>query len=79
MFAIDESTGRLDLIGLEPTPGDWPRGMNLDPSGAFLFVANQNSDTIVSFRIDQTSGRLTPTGEVMRTPTPVDIEFGGHP
>ena len=52
-------------------------GMNLDPSGTFLYVANQNSDTIVVFRVDPSTGKLAPTGETVHTPTPVDIEFGG--
>jgi len=76
MFAIDQSTGALTPMGWEPTQGEWPRGMNIDPSGTFLYVANQNSDTMVVFRIDPASGRLAPTGETVRTPTPVDIEFG---
>jgi 6-phosphogluconolactonase len=79
MFAIDEKTGALDPLGWEPTQGDWPRGMNLDPSGTFLYAANQNSDTIVVFRVDPSTGKLAPTGETVRTPTPVDIEFGGSP
>jgi 6-phosphogluconolactonase len=78
MFAIDEKTGALDPLGWEPTQGEWPRGMNLDPSGTFLYVANQSSDTIVVFRVDPSSGKLTPTGETVHTPTPVDIEFGGR-
>ena len=77
MFAIDPSTGALASIGWVPTQGETPRGMNVDPSGAFLYAANQNSDTIVVFRVDTSSGKLTPTGERVHTPNPVDIEFGG--
>jgi 6-phosphogluconolactonase (cycloisomerase 2 family) len=47
-------------------------------SGTFLYAANQNSDTIVVFRIDPSSGKLTPTGETVHAPTPVDVEFGGR-
>jgi 6-phosphogluconolactonase len=78
MFAIDESSGALTRRGWEPTRGEWPRGMNIDPSGTYLYVANQNSDNIVAFRIDVSSGVLRPTGETIRTPNPVDIEFGGR-
>ena len=67
------------MIGWESTRGQWPRGMNIDPSGTFLYAANQNSDTIVIFRIDSSSGKLTATGEIVHTPTPVDIEFGARP
>ena len=36
----------------------------LDPSGASLYVANQNSDTIVAFRADAATGLLAPTSQV---------------
>ena len=50
--------------------------MNVDPSGTFLYVANQNSDTIVVFRVDASRGTLAATGAVVKVPTPVDVEFG---
>jgi 6-phosphogluconolactonase len=76
MFEIDPDTGKLGVIGWESTRGEWPRGMNIDPSGTFLYACNQNSDTIVVFRIHLPNGRLKPTGAVVQTPTPVDVEFG---
>jgi 6-phosphogluconolactonase len=77
MYEIDGDTGRLAVIGWQSTRGAWPRGMNIDPSGTFLYAANQTTDTIVVFSIDGANGRLEPTGTVVRTPTPVDIESGG--
>jgi 6-phosphogluconolactonase (cycloisomerase 2 family) len=32
--------------------------MNIDPSGTFLYAANQNTDNIAVFRIQQDSGKL---------------------
>jgi 6-phosphogluconolactonase len=49
--------------------------MNIDPSGTFLYVCNQNTDTIVVFQVRH-NGDLQRTGAVVQTPTPVDIEFG---
>jgi 6-phosphogluconolactonase (cycloisomerase 2 family) len=40
-----------------------------------LYAANQNSDTIVHFRIERASGRLTPTGDVTAIGGPVCILF----
>jgi 6-phosphogluconolactonase len=34
-------------------------------------AANQNTDNIVLFRIDRKSGRLAPTGDDLKTPSPV--------
>ena len=75
MFAINPDTGMLSVLGWESTQGQIPRGMNIDPSGTFLYAANQNSNTIVVFRF-RSNGTLEPTGEVIESPTPVDIEFG---
>jgi hypothetical protein len=44
MFEIEPDSGELEVIGWESTRGQWPRGMNIDPSGNFLYAANQNTD-----------------------------------
>jgi 6-phosphogluconolactonase len=58
MYDIDAITGELNVIGRESTRGEWPRGMNIDPSGTFLYAANQNTDTIAVFRIQPSNGKL---------------------
>jgi len=75
-FRIDQTTGKLSLIGWTSTQGSIPRGFNIDPSGRLMLVGNQNSDTVVPFRINQSSGRLHPTGAVTSTPVPVSFAFG---
>jgi len=67
-FAVDATSGRLTLIGFEPTRGQTPRSFQIDPSGRFLVVANQDSGTLATFAIDPATGRLThlatqPAGE----------------
>ncbi len=75
IYACDEGSGELKLVGHEPTQGAVPRDFALDPTGTYLLAANQNSDNIVVFRIDARSGRLTPTGHVAQVPTPVCIQM----
>src|SRR5262249_35690531 len=75
-FEIDQTTGKLSLIGWTPTEGGVPRTFNIDPSGNLLLAANQNGNTILPFRIDLKTGALKPTKEVTSTPTPVSIAFG---
>jgi 6-phosphogluconolactonase len=80
-FTIDQTTGKLTLIGWASTrvlgaSSAVPRNFNIDPSGALLLAANQNGDSIVPFRINQRSGALTQTGAITRTPTPVCIAWG---
>lgn len=44
--------------------GEEPRSMSVDASGRFLVVANQNSDNVVSYRIDPWTGGLTQVSSV---------------
>ena len=74
-FAIDQSTGKLNLIAHESTRGKWPRNFAVNPTGEFLLVANQNTDNVVAFRIDQQTGRLTATGQTTEIPAPVCLKF----
>ncbi len=74
IYAIHED-GTLTYIDHEPTQGRNPRNFAIDPSGTYLFAANQDTDTIVTFRIDEQSGKLTPTGHVTEVPTPVCIKL----
>ncbi|MGH9801545.1 MAG: lactonase family protein, partial [Blastocatellia bacterium] len=46
IFSIDEGTGKLTLVGHESTRGNWPRNFGIDPTGQFLLVGNQNSNSI---------------------------------
>ena len=75
IYAVDESSGKLSLIGHESTRGKFPRNFAIDPTGAFLLAANQNSDSIVSFHIDQETGALDPTGHVIEVSMPVCIKM----
>ena len=74
IFLVDEETGRLRLIGHEPTRGKTPRYFALDPTGRFLLAANQNSDTVVNFQIDTRTGRLSYLQHI-DVPKPVCVKF----
>jgi 6-phosphogluconolactonase (cycloisomerase 2 family) len=54
---------------------NYPRNFALDPSGRWLYVANQKGDTIVQFAVNAETGELTPTGRVVASITPVAIVF----
>ena len=74
-YSIDQATGRLTLIGHTTEGIAFPRHFNIDPTGTWLYAANQKGDTIVQFRIDQVTGQLSATGRVAEAPTPVSIAF----
>src|SRR5439155_2971195 len=75
VFAVDAGTGVLTPVDWEPTQGKTPRFFTLDPSGRYLYAANQDSDTIVCFRVDPGSGKLSSTGNVVKTGSPSSIVF----
>lgn len=74
IFKVNNSTGKLALVGREPVKGDWPRNFSIDPSGEFLLVANQRSNNIVVFKRNVTKGTLTFMSEVA-LPSPVCLQF----
>jgi 6-phosphogluconolactonase len=78
-FSIDPAKGTLNLKNEYPTMGKTPRNFAIDPTGKFLLAANQESNNIVTFRIDAATGALTPTGDVAEAPAPVCITFVAAP
>ena len=58
------------------TRGRTPRNFTLDPTGAWLLAANQDSDDISVFQRDADSGQLTPVGDMVWAPMPVCLKFG---
>jgi 6-phosphogluconolactonase len=75
VFTIDPRKGTLRPAGEVSTKGKTPRNFVIDPTGAFLLVANEDSGNMVVFRIDPATGGLTPTGQVVEVPAPVGIAF----
>jgi 6-phosphogluconolactonase len=63
------------MIGCTSTRGDWPRNFAIDPSGQYLLAANQRSNNIISFRINQETGALSPAGYSIEISQPVCIKF----
>jgi len=74
VFAIAKD-GKLTVVQNVPTKGKAPRSFRIDPTGAFLLAANQNTSNIVVFRIDPKTGQLTDTGKAIDAPFPVCIQF----
>ena len=57
------------------TKGEIPRNFALTPDDDFLFAANQDSNSIIVYSVDKTTGNLTETGEMIKTPKPICIKF----
>lgn len=75
IFAVNQKTGMLTAQGNVPSGGRTPRNLRFDPSGNWLFVANENGGTITEFKIDKIGGALTPTGVALPIDTPGGMAF----
>jgi 6-phosphogluconolactonase len=67
--------GILHRIGETLTEGDYPNHIALDSTGKHMYVCNQRSDQITSFRADHDSGALTFTGQYQPLGTPMCMVF----
>lgn len=75
VFSIDGSSGKLTEVEQVPSGGKMPRSFGIDPTGRWLLSANELSNNVVVFRIDQASGKLSPSGTSVRVETPVCVQF----
>lgn len=74
IFAVQED-GTLKLAGHTSCGGNWPRNFTLDPSGKFLLVGNQKSDSIAVFRLDQKTGMPVEPAEKHHVTAPACLKF----
>jgi 6-phosphogluconolactonase (cycloisomerase 2 family) len=58
-----------------PTGGKRPRFFALGPRGRHLYAANQDSDDITVFHVDQVAGNLIPSGMQIKVGSPSAISF----
>ena len=75
VYQVDEATGQLTFVEVEPIRGETPRNFGIDPSGRFLLAAGQASNTISVFAIDPKTGELTDTGHGISVDAPVCARF----
>ena len=73
LYATERTTSRIALLSVDPTTGKpayvgntatetQPRGIRIDASGTWLVASGEKSDRLSVYRIDKTSGSLTPVG-----------------
>ena len=69
VFSWDGESARY--VAEVPTAGEWPRHMVL--LGHYLYVANERSHTVTTFRIDPDTGMPVPQGEPTAQPSPTCV------
>ncbi|GIV85019.1 MAG: 6-phosphogluconolactonase [Candidatus Roseilinea sp.] len=73
IFAIADD-GRLSPRGQAPTHGRWPRNFALDPTGRFMWIANQESNAVTLCAVDEATGQLSRRDQ-FHVPKPVCVKF----
>ena len=74
VYRIDQNTGYLKLHGFHDCLCKTPRFFCFDPAGR-CYVAGEDSDNIVEFAWDESSGRLTAAGNEIHCGSPTCIIF----
>jgi 6-phosphogluconolactonase len=73
VFAVEKGGRSLRKVQSQPTGGRTPRNFSIDPTGHYLLVANQRSNSLVVFRIDVATGLLTAVGPPVAVPSPACV------
>ncbi|SAK68999.1 3-carboxymuconate cyclase-like protein [Caballeronia pedi] len=74
-FSVDPTNGHLKLVKRYPTLGKTPREFAIDPTGRWLIVGNQESDSAYFFRRDPQTGELASDPKRLSIGSPVDFKF----
>jgi 6-phosphogluconolactonase len=77
LFSADNRSGLLSSVEWAASRGKGPRFFALDPGDQYLYAANELTDSIVQFDVDEATGRLRETGQKIETGSPVCIVFAG--
>ncbi len=75
VFAIDVNTGRLSLIQTQPANGKTPRFFALSPNNQWMFVLNEDSDSIETMKVNPVGGTLEFTSQRVQCGSPVCMVF----
>ena len=76
VYNANPSTGKLEVVQVQPIRGAFPRNINLDPTSTWLLAAGADSNTIAAHKIDPETGKLTyQRGTIINVPSPICILF----
>lgn len=69
------ANGRINIVQQVSVQGEGPRNLVLGPKDNFVLVGNQQSNNVVIFKRDKTTGMLEDTGKRIEVCAPVCLVF----
>jgi 6-phosphogluconolactonase len=75
LFNIDKEKGTLTYVEEQGTGGRHPRQLGLQTTGGHMAIALPETNQVLASRIDDTNGRLKPSGLFADVPAPTAIRF----
>ena len=74
-YAVNKQSGTLKEIQRIASHGKTPWSFGIDPTGHWMLVTNEASDSVAVLNIDPATGKLSATNESMSLPKPVTVTF----
>jgi 6-phosphogluconolactonase len=75
LFNIDKEKGTLTFVEEQGTGGRHPKEFGVQPSGGHMAISLPENNQVLASRIDETNGRLKPSGIFADVPSPASIRF----
>jgi 6-phosphogluconolactonase len=75
LFTIDKDKGTVSFVEEQGTGGRHPREFGMQPSGGHMAIALPENNRVLASRIDESNGRLKPSGIFADVPSPAGIRF----
>jgi 6-phosphogluconolactonase len=75
VYAVNSQTAGFREIQRLSAQGSSPWSVGIDPTGRWLLVTNQGSGSVVVFQVNQSTGKLTATGQSIMVPKASAITF----
>ena len=75
LFNIDKEKGTLTFVEEQGTGGRHPREFGVQTSGGHMAISLPATNQVLASRIDETNGRLKPSGIFADVPAPTSIRF----
>lgn len=75
VFSVNQDTGKLELVEIVSSEGNWPRDFVLDPTENYVIASNEISGNLVLFSRDKQTGKLSVIHSDVLVPEPVCVKF----